>query len=104
MGQRKKIMVVDGDDAVTEYLYIKLGARYQIVSTNTPENVLRLARSEGPAVIVCDIDMPGMSGPEASEKLDSDADTRDIPVIYLTARIDPARADLRRLSEQEWLW
>ena len=52
MGQRKKSMVVDGDDAVTEYLYIKLGARYQIVSTNTPENVLRLARSEGPAVIV----------------------------------------------------
>ena len=84
MDQRKKIMVVDDDDAVTEYLHIKLGARYQIVSTNTPENVLRLARSEGPAVIVCDIDMPGMSGPEVSEKLDSDADTRDIPVIYLT--------------------
>lgn len=81
---RKKIMVVDDDDAVIDYLHAKLGARYDIVSTNAPENVAALARRELPSVIVCDVDMPGMSGPEVSETLEKHADTSSIPVIYLT--------------------
>lgn len=81
---RKKIMVVDDDDAVIDYIRAKLGARYDIVSANAPKNVAALARRELPSVIVCDIDMPGMSGPEVSASLEKNADTSEIPLIYFT--------------------
>lgn len=84
MTNRRKIMMVDDDEAVIDFLQIKLGAQYDIVSTMSPENVVSLARRELPAVIVCDIDMPGMSGTEVSELLAEHPDTAAIPLIYLT--------------------
>lgn len=44
-GERRKIMVVD-DEAVIDYLQAKLGAQFDIVSTNAPDHVVPLARRE----------------------------------------------------------
>ena len=38
-----------------------------------------------PQVIVMDVDMPGMAGDEAAHRLKSDAGTRHIPIIALSA-------------------
>ena len=35
---KRKILVVDDDEAIVEYLHIKLGALYDIVSTSAPED------------------------------------------------------------------
>ncbi|MBD3669661.1 MAG: response regulator [Gammaproteobacteria bacterium] len=50
---------------------------------------LDLARQEKPDVILLDIHLPMMDGYEVLEKLKSDASTRDIPVIALTADAMP---------------
>ena len=82
---RRKILVVDDDEAVLEYLRAKLGARYDLVSTQEPETAMELARRSRPDLILCDIDMPGMDGGDLSAALFGDDEMRDIPVLFLSA-------------------
>lgn len=90
MIEKHKLLVVDDDDAIIEYLHAKLGDRYDIVSTNAPENVLALARKSMPSLILCDIDMPEMDGGDVSKALYDDAELREIPLLFITALMTPA--------------
>jgi CheY-like chemotaxis protein len=98
MIDKHKLLVVDDDEAVLDYLQAKLGKSYDIVSTNAPENVFALARSERPSVILCDIDMPGMDGGDVSKALFADAELRHIPMLFLTGLASPA--DLNQSGQQ----
>ncbi|HZQ72133.1 MAG TPA: response regulator [Burkholderiales bacterium] len=94
----RKILVVDDDEAVLDYLQAKLGGRYSIVSTNSPDNVVALARRERPELILCDVDMPDMDGGDVSAALFDDAELRDIPLLFLTALVSPQ--DIKALQGQ----
>ena len=95
---KHKLLVVDDDEAIVDYLQVKLGKRYDIVSTNAPESVIRLARKERPSLILCDVDMPGMDGGDVSKELYADAEVRGIPVLFITALVTPE--DLKNLGHQ----
>jgi two-component system cell cycle response regulator DivK len=58
---------------------------YRTLETETAEDGLRLARESQPALILMDIQLPGMSGIEAFRQLRTDPATRAIPVIAVTA-------------------
>jgi CheY-like chemotaxis protein len=94
----KKILLVDDDEAVLDFMQAKLGARFDIISTNSPENVIRLAREHQPDVIVCDVDMPDMDGGDVSSALYADDEVRHIPLVFLTGLASPA--DLKRVQGQ----
>jgi len=83
----KKILVVDDDEAVLEFLRAKLGARYDLVTTTDADEVVDLAHREVPDLIVCDIDMPDVDGGDLSALLYSDDATRYIPVLFLSALV-----------------
>ncbi|MDH4191138.1 MAG: ATP-binding protein, partial [Betaproteobacteria bacterium] len=55
---------------------------------------LSLAKERRPNLILLDINLPGMNGFEVLRRLREDADTRDIPVVALSAHAMPA--DIRR--------
>jgi CheY-like chemotaxis protein len=95
---KRKILIVDDDEAVLDFLQAKLGARYDIVSTNAPENVLKLAREHLPSLILCDVDMPELDGGDISKELFADEQLRHVPVLFLTALATPQ--DLKRLAGQ----
>lgn len=86
---KKKVLLVDDDAAVISYLVTKLARYYDVVSTTDPREVGRLARTELPDAILCDIDMPQMSGGDVAAGLDGDSATARIPFIYLTALVTP---------------
>ena len=92
MNAKKRILLVDDDDAVVSYLVAKLSKLYDVVSTVDPSKVVALARRELPDVILCDIDMPGMSGGDVAAALGEDSATARIPLIYLTALVSPEEA------------
>jgi two-component system cell cycle response regulator DivK len=58
---------------------------YRTVETETGEEGVELARSLGPALILMDIQLPGMNGIQALARLRAAPETRAIPVIAVTA-------------------
>ena len=59
---------------------------YEVISATSGEEALRKSEKERPDLIVLDIMMPGMTGHEVCRRLRLDERTRDIPIIFLTAR------------------
>jgi CheY-like chemotaxis protein len=98
MAWRAKILIVDDDELALEILQTKLAERYDIVSTNTPGNVLKLARETEPDLIICDFDMPEMDGAEVSEALLADDELRLTPLLFLTSIA--TSSDLMRMRKQ----
>jgi two-component system, cell cycle response regulator DivK len=58
---------------------------YQTIETETAEEGIRLAQERQPALILMDIQLPGMNGIAALGQLRGDPATRAIPVIAVTA-------------------
>jgi two-component system cell cycle response regulator DivK len=58
---------------------------YRIAEAETAEEGLRLAVESPPALVLMDIQLPGMNGIEALGRLRADPRTRSIPVIAVTA-------------------
>ena len=82
----KKILIVDDDPEVIELVRNRLEAHlYEVVSATDGETGVKMAKKEKPELILMDIMMPNLSGGEAVRLLKSDAATKYIPVIFLTA-------------------
>jgi CheY-like chemotaxis protein len=58
---------------------------YETAETDTGEEAVRLARERRPALILMDIQLPGMNGMQALGALRADPATREIPVMAVTA-------------------
>jgi two-component system, cell cycle response regulator DivK len=63
---------------------------YQTIEADTGEEGVRLAQERHPALILMDIQLPGINGIEALQRLRADPATRPTPVIAITGlRDDP---------------
>ena len=60
---------------------------YRTIEAATGEEGVQLARDEQPALVLMDIQLPGISGVEAFRQLRADPSTRAIPVIAVTASV-----------------
>jgi two-component system cell cycle response regulator DivK len=70
---------------------------YRTVEAETGEAGVRIAQESLPALILMDIQLPGMSGIDALQVLRADARTRAIPIIAVTA--SAMVRDLQRIRE-----
>ncbi len=81
------VLVVDDTPEILSLIHSLLRDTYQVKSANNGSKGLQIARSEPqPDLILLDIMMPGMDGYEVCTQLKDDPKTRDIPVIFLTAK------------------
>ena len=92
MDEKKKILLIDDDEAIINYLVAKLAKNYELVSTTQPRKAVALAKTERPDVILCDIDMPDFGGGDVAAALAEDPQTAHIPLIYLTSLVSPQEA------------
>jgi len=60
---------------------------YQTIEAETGEDGVRLAHERQPALILMDIQLPGISGIDALQQLRADPRTHAIPVIAVTASV-----------------
>ena len=91
-GEKKpKVLIVDDTPDNIQILMGTLKDQYAIVAAINGEKALKMAVAEPrPDLILLDIMMPGMDGFEVCGRLKSDPETRDIPVIFLSALDDTA--------------
>lgn len=87
MKERKTILLVDDTPDNIKLLKSLLKDEFKTKIATNGEKALSIAFSDSPPdLILLDIMMPEMDGYEVCERLKSDDKTRDIPVIFLTAK------------------
>jgi DNA-binding response OmpR family regulator len=92
------VLVVDDERSIRLLCRVNLQASgIEVLEADDGEAGLELARREQPDLILLDVMMPGLDGWGVARQLAADQSTKDIPVIFLTARAEPAD---RRLGEQ----
>ena len=81
-----RVLVVE-DNAVNLELLIALLEQEgcEVLVAETADAGLRLARTAQPALILMDVQLPGMTGYEATRHLKADPATAAIPIVALTA-------------------
>ena len=80
------ILIVEDNDKNRKLLRDVLQVKgYKTVETETAEEGMRLAQESRPALILMDLQLPGISGIEALKRLRADPKTQAIPVIAITA-------------------
>ena len=87
----KKILAVDDERHIVRLVQINLLKEgYEVVTANNGREALEKMALEKPDLVVLDVMMPEMDGFEALEKMKSNPETANIPVIMLTAKAQDA--------------
>jgi CheY-like chemotaxis protein len=80
------LYIEDNDDNVYMLkMRLELLDEFEVLTAEDGEKGCNMAATERPEIILMDLEMPGIDGWEATRRLKSNPETRDIPVIALSA-------------------
>ena len=85
---KNKILIIEDNDDLIEFLKINLDDQYDIYTANGGEEGLQLVNETFPDLVISDIMMPGIDGFEVCRSIKENFITSHIPVILLTAKND----------------
>jgi CheY-like chemotaxis protein len=84
--QKGRVLVIDDDRSIRELLSLHLANRgYDVAVAEDAIVGGKLVLAARPQLIIIDVNMPYMDGPEFVAALRSDPQTSDIPVVFLTS-------------------
>lgn len=82
-----KIAIVDDEPDILHVLEFNLSAAgYEIVSAASGRDALRLVQAQRPDLLILDLMLPDMMGTEVCRRLRESRETRDIPILMLSAK------------------
>jgi putative two-component system response regulator len=84
--EKKLVILVDDNPANLRIGKNVLAEKYTVATCPSAEKMFSLLENNNPAMILLDVDMPEMNGYDAIKILKSKPETKDIPVVFLTAR------------------
>jgi CheY-like chemotaxis protein len=92
----RTVLYVDDDPDIREIVQIALGLTRKLTVHTAPsgEQALTLARALRPDLVLLDVMMPGLDGPETLRRMRGDPVTAPIPVIFMTAKAMPKEVAL----------
>jgi DNA-binding response OmpR family regulator len=94
----RRVLVIDDERAIRLLCRVNLAASgMDVLEADDGRAGLELARRERPDLVLLDVMMPEVDGWTVARELAADEVTRDIPVVFLTARAEAAD---RRMGEQ----
>jgi CheY-like chemotaxis protein len=86
---KHKVLIVDDETLNIEFLQTLLSEDINVIFATTGEDALAIVQANPPDMILLDIMMPGMDGYEVCKRLKGNPETKDIPVIFVTAKEGP---------------
>ena len=99
-----KILLVDDSKPIlheNERVLHKAG--YEVICAEDGERALKLAREHKPDLILLDMILPKLSGPEVLARLKKDAATAEIPVIVLSSLTEKNRQKLIEAGAEDYV-
>jgi two-component system, OmpR family, alkaline phosphatase synthesis response regulator PhoP len=91
------ILVVEDSDEIRELLGLVLEAEgYRVVALEDGRDVVETVRSIRPVLITLDLALPGKDGWAIVRELQEHDDTRDVPILVISAYTRELEAPLRR--------
>ncbi len=88
----KCILLIDDEEDIREVaqLSLELEAGWDVLTANSGSEGIAKAKTQQPDAILLDVMMPDMDGFTTFQQLQADLVSRSIPVILLTAKVQPA--------------
>ncbi len=88
----RKILIVDDEDHLRELVQFCLEdlAGWNTLCAGSGQEALEILQTESVQAILLDVSMPDMDGPTVYKQIKIDEKTKDIPVIFLTAKVLPS--------------
>ena len=87
---KKKVLIVDDEPGIVRLLAMRLKAKgYEIFKAYNGLECLMITKEEKPDLILLDIKMPKMGGIAAFEVIIEQDETKEIPVLFMTAYPTP---------------
>jgi len=82
-----KILIADDEPDIRELVALILELDdHEVLQARDGQEAVEKTRAEQPDLILMDVRMPRLTGYEACELLKADPATRDIPVVFLSAK------------------
>lgn len=82
---RRRILVVEDDDAFRELLRMELRiSGFEVIEARDGVAALRCVEKFSPDVVILDLQLPAAGGLDVRQELLTRPDTRDVPVIVVT--------------------
>jgi CheY-like chemotaxis protein len=98
----RRVLLVDDDDAIREIARLSLErvGDWEVIPVASGQEAIEAAAAAGPfSLILLDVMMPGLDGPTTMERMRDGPLPAGVPVVFLTAKLQPAdRERLRRLG------
>jgi two-component system, cell cycle response regulator DivK len=86
MAGERVLVVEDNQKNMKLFRDVLHATGYTTLGATTGEDAIELARSHEPSLVLMDVQLPGIDGVEALERLRRDERTASIPVLALTAQ------------------
>lgn len=86
----RTVLLIDDDQ--TQWVTVRsilMNHGFSVLVAKTGEEGMQIAKAQKPDLILLDVILPGIKGREVCRRLKSDYATKDIPVIFLTAKNSP---------------
>ncbi|MCL2007386.1 MAG: response regulator [Treponema sp.] len=87
--RQKKLFIVDDNNASLTACKKILKPHYEVYPIPSAEKMFDMLRNVIPDLVLLDVDMPEMNGYEAAGRMKKHDSYKDIPIIFLSGRIDP---------------
>jgi len=99
------ILIIDDNSVERESVLRALQkVGYTVLGASDGTTGIALAKERPPDLIICDIDMPGLSGFDTLKRLKEDPRTHSIPFVFLTGSADAMAGKLgRELGAEEYV-
>lgn len=99
MAEPHKILIIDDESDIREVAAMSLEAvcGWSVLQACSGKEGLELAEEHAPDAILLDVMMPDLDGPSTLQLLRANSATAQIPVIFLTAKVQSA--DRKRFSD-----
>jgi len=84
------ILLIDDDEMLIKTVRpILINNGYSVLTANSGEEGLSIIEKQKPDLLILDVILPGIKGRELCKKLKESKVTKDIPVVFLTAKDSP---------------